>query len=214
MDLQRLVEEQDNLAKKVSLRNGFRSIKRVAGFDVSFSGKKMFCVGIVMDYENLEQIEKKVVRMKEIFPYIPTFLSYREYPAIAKTYILLKNKPDLIFLSGQGICHPRGLGLASHVGVFLNKPTIGVAKSRLCGEFKEPEPGNPEKIIFERKQVGWAFRDRFKPVFISPGHMISLKSSFDITLRCTRNHRLPEPLRVAHLYVNEAKMKYGDSKAK
>lgn len=212
MNLESLTNEQLKLAKQVSLKDGFISIRRVAGFDLSFSGKRIFCSGVVMDYETLEVIEKKIVRTKEFFPYIPTFLSYREAPAILKTYMRLKKKPDLVLLDGQGICHPRGLGIASHIGVSLNKPAIGVAKSRLCGDFREPRPGRPEKIVFDKRQVGWAFRDKYKPIFISPGHRVSLKSSLDIVLNCTKRHRLPEPLRIAHLYATEAKVKYGNRK--
>lgn len=212
MDLESLTNEQVKLAKQVSLKDGFSSIRRVAGFDLSFSGEKIFCSGVVMDYETLEVIEKKIVRTKEIFPYIPTFLSYREAPAILKTYMRLKKKPDLVLLDGQGICHPRGLGIASHIGVSLNKPAIGVAKSRLCGDFREPRPGRPEKIVFDNRQVGWAFRNKYKPIFISPGHRVSLKSSLDIVLNCTKRHRLPEPLRLAHLYATQTKVKYGNRK--
>lgn len=214
MDTERLVEEQTRLAGKVSLSDGFGEIKRVAGFDLAFSGKDIFCAGVVLDYKTLRLLEKKIVKTKVIFPYIPTFLSYRELPAILKAYMRLERKPDLLFLDGQGICHPRGLGLASHVGVFLGKPTIGVAKSRLCGDFREPRQGKPERIIFGNSQVGWVFRDRFKSVFISPGHMVSLRKSLEITLRCMKNHRIPEPLRIAHLCANEAKLKYGNRKAR
>jgi len=214
MDLERLREEQTRLAKKVSLKDGFKEIKRVAGFDLAFSGKEIFCAGVVLDYETLDVVEKRVVKTKEKFPYIPTFLSYREFPAILKTYMRLKKKPDLIFMDGQGICHPRGLGLASHVGVLLNKPSIGVAKSRLCGEFKEPKSGKSEKILFGKKHVGWVFRDKFKPVFISPGHRVSLRGSLEITLNCLKNYRIPEPLRLAHLYAEETKRKYGNRKTR
>lgn len=215
MDLERLIQEQTKLAKEVSLKDGFKSIKRIAGFDLAFSGKNIFCAGVVLDYETLDLIERGFVRTKEIFPYIPTFLSYREFPAILKAYMRLKKKPDLILLDGQGICHPRGLGLASHVGVFLNKPAIGVAKSRLCGEFRDPKPGKPEKILFKKKQVGWVFRDKkFKPIFISPGHRVSLSGSLKIALACLKNHRIPEPLRLAHLYANEAKVKHASRKTR
>ncbi len=212
MDLRRLTEEQSSLSRKVSLKDGFGRIRRVAGFDVAFSGGEMFCAGVVLDYPSMTLIEKKTSSMKEIFPYIPTFLSYREFPLVLKTYMRLERKPDLLFLDGNGICHPRGLGLASHVGVSLNKPSIGVAKSRLCGDFREPGTGKPEEISFGKRQVGWAYRGRSRPVFISPGHKVSLKSSLHISLRCMRSHRLPEPLRFAHLYAGEAKRKHGDYK--
>jgi deoxyribonuclease V len=126
----------------------------------------------------------------------------------------LKKKPDLLFLDGHGICHPRGLGLASHIGVSLGKPSIGVAKSRLCGDFREPKLGKPESIVFGKRQVGWAFRGRFRPIFISPGNMVSLDESLKVTLRCLRNHRLPEPLRLAHLYAGEAKRRHGNHEAR
>lgn len=214
MDLGRLIEEQKKLSKEVSLRNGFRTIERVAGFDLAFSGNSIFCAGVVIDYETLDVIEKKIVRTKEIFPYIPTFLSYREFPAILKTYMRLRNRPDVLFLDGQGICHPRGLGLASHIGVFLNKPTIGTAKSRLCGDFREPKPGKPSKLFFGKKHVGWVFMDKYKPIFISPGHGVSVRNSLDIVMKCMKKHRVPEPLRLAHLYAEEAKRKYGIRKTR
>lgn len=214
MELDRLIKEQEKLSKEVSLKNGFRKITRVAGFDIAYSGNKIFCAGVVLDYDSLELIEKKIVRTSANFPYVPTFLSYREFPAMLKAYLRLNNKPDIIFIDGQGICHPRGLGLASHIGVSLNKPSIGAAKSMLCGDFKTLRHGKPEKMFFANKQVGWAFMDKFKPIFISPGHRVSIRDSLDISLKCIKKHRTPEPLRLAHLYAEEAKRKHGNRKAK
>jgi deoxyribonuclease V len=213
MDLDGLRSEQAMLSKRVSLRDGFGDIRRVAGFDLAFSGRGIFCAGVVLDYEDMGLIEVKTAGMKETFPYIPTFLSYRESPAVLKTYMRLEKKPDIIFLNGHGVCHPRGLGLASHVGICLNKPSIGVASARLCGDFREPAPLRQERITFCGRQVGWVFRyGRFQKIFISPGHMVSMESSINITLECLKGQKLPEPLRLAHLYANRERMKHGKHK--
>ncbi len=194
-------EEQIKLSKKVILKSMFDRIETVAGFDCSFDGIKFVCAGVVLSYKDQKILDFVTLSGRVSFPYIPTFLSYRELPAILKAYNALKTKPDIILVDGQGICHPRGLGIASHLGVILNKPTIGVAKSKLCGEVSE------NKIILNGKQVGWCIitKTGCKPLFISPGHKVSLEDSLKIVKVCIRNHKLPEPLRYAHLYANRWK---------
>jgi len=208
-ELQRLRKEQTTLARKIILRDDFsRPLKTIGGFDLAFDKDRVFGAGVVLDYRTLKLIEVKTLVTEETFPYIPTFLSYREGPVIIEIYRKLKNKPDLLFVNGHGVAHPLSLGLASYVGVLINRATIGVARSKLCGKFKKPGTGKQEKLTFKGKQVGWVLRIRkdFREIFVSPGHMVSLESSVRIARDCLRNHKLPEPLRLAHLYANRVKM--------
>lgn len=200
-NLDRLVENQKTLARKVSLEDGFEKIKTIAGADSAFSRGKVFSTVVVTEYPSVKPLERSFHSEKEGFPYIPGFLSYREAPSIEKAFKKLKAKPDVILVDGQGICHPRGIGLASHLGIILDVPTIGVAKSRLCGEAKK------EKIFLKGSQVGWVLETKpgTRPLFVSPGHKVSIKQSQDIVKACIRNHKLPEPLRLAHLYSRSIK---------
>ncbi len=201
-DLDKLRKEQLEISKKVVLVDKPpKKIKTAGGFDVSYSKEKAHSAGVVLDFENLEIVEKRIVKTYARFPYIPTFLSFREGPLIMKAYEGLKTKPDVLMINGQGIAHPLRAGLATHVGVLLNKPTIGVAQKRLVGEYKIPKkPGEYSKLIFEGKQVGWVFKTKkgCNPIFVSSGHMVSLEKSLNIARECMRNSKLPEPLRFAH----------------
>jgi deoxyribonuclease V len=135
------------------------------------------------------------------FPYIPGLLSFREAPVILKALGQLPQPPDLIFIDGQGIAHPRRLGIASHIGVLTGLPTIGVAKSVLCGQYKDPgfKKGQMEPLVHKGEKIGTALRsrDNVKPLFISPGHKISHESAAKLVLRCLTKYRLPEPTRIA-----------------
>lgn len=208
MNIESLKWQQANLAKKVVLEDGFGKIKCVGGFDIAYSGKRFFCSAVVYDWEKPVVIEYKTLMGKEKFPYVTEFLAFREAPNMIGVYNSLRTRPDVLLIDGQGICHPRGMGLASHVGVLLDKPTIGIAKSRLCGDYKEPSRGGIEGLFLEGRQVGWVLRQKSKPIFISPGHKVSVKSCLKIVLHCMQERRLPEPLRLAHLYAKEAKNNY------
>ncbi len=132
---------------------------------------------------------------------MPGFLSFREGPAIIVTIQKLKTKPDLILFDGQGIAHPKGIGIASHIGVMLNIPTIGCAKSKLVGKFEKPDKdkGSRTYLYYKGERVGAVLRTRknVKPVFVSPGHMIDIKSAIEIVMNCATEYRIPEPLRRA-----------------
>jgi deoxyribonuclease V len=195
-NLDRLVKEQRSLARKVSLKNGFSNIKAIAGADSAFSKGRVFTSVVACEYPSLKPVESITHSEMESFPYIPGFLSYREAPSIEKAFRKLKAKLDVVLVDGQGICHPRGIGLASHLGIILNVPTIGVAKSRLCGDIKRG------RILLKGKHIGWTLETKpgTRPLFISPGHKVSIKSSLEIVKNCIKNHKLPEPLRFAHLY--------------
>jgi deoxyribonuclease V len=201
-----LIKIQEHIAKKVSLKNGFSKIKTIAGFDVAYLGEKAKVCGVVLDYRNLEIKEIVTHKFMAEFPYIPTFLSFREGPPIIEVYKMFKIKPDVLMIDGHGIAHPRKAGLASYIGVLLNKPTIGVAKSRLIGEYKEPKkPFSATKLMLGKNQIGWVLKSgkNYKPIFISPGHKISFRSSLKITMRCIKDEKLPEPIRIADFYANK-----------
>lgn len=206
--LEKKRKEQERIAEKVKIKDDFGEIKAVAGFDLAFSRERAFCSGVVLDYKTLEVLEKKASVYENPFPYIPTFLTFREAPAVENTYSKLEKKPDVVLINGQGIAHPLRCGSASHIGVLLGKPSLGVAQSRLVGEYKEPEEIlEPEKLIYKEKQVGWVIKTKknCNPVFVSSGHRVSVKSSLDIVRNCLKDHKLPEPLYLAHREANNLK---------
>ncbi len=142
------------------------------------------------------------------FPYVPTFLSFREAEPIVETFSSLRKKPEVLLVDGHGIAHPREIGLASHVGVLLETPTIGVAKKILVGEYNRHEDvGGASKILHKGRTVGFALNSRrnSKPIFVSPGHLVSLEKSLEVVKKCIKGHRLPEPLRLAHELSSKAK---------
>ena len=183
-------------------------VRYIAGTDISFSrGSHIIWAGtVVFSYPDMKRIEEKWIKEKTEFPYIPGLLSFREVPGVIKALKRLDTEPDLILCDGQGIAHPRGLGLASHLGLVINKPTIGCAKSRLIGEFKEPgnRKGDHSDLIFRDRVIGAVLRTRtgVKPLFISQGNMITLQESLKIVIDCCLKYRIPEPVREAHLLVN------------
>lgn len=190
----------------------FGEIKTVAGADISIlkSEKKLVCGIIVFSYPDMTEIERTYSVVDEMFPYIPGLLAFREGPAIIETYGKLGVKPDVLILDGQGTAHPRGVGIACHVGVLLDVPAMGIAKSRLYGFFEEPgaEKGSWTPLVSkERECIGAVLRtkDRTKPVFVSPGHRIDLDTALEIALSCSKGLRVPEPTRLADRYVAELK---------
>lgn len=191
----KLAALQKKLAKKVILRDMFpKKIKLIGGADEAFFEDKIISAIVICD-ARMRVVEKVHAILRVSFPYIPTFLSFREGPAILKAFAKLKHKPDILLINGCGRNHPRFCGLASHVGVLLNIPTIGVTQNLLCGEVKRG------KIFFERKNVGYKYRK----VFIAPGNKVSTRSALRIAKRCMRAHKLPEPLALAHIYAGEIK---------
>lgn len=193
---------QNQLKKYLVLDKAFKRIEKVAAVDVSFIGNRAVGAAAVFSFPDLKIIEKKIVFSRPTFPYVPGFLSFREGPIMLKALLRLKTEPDVILFDGQGIAHPREMGEATHLGILLDKPSIGCAKSRLVGEYKDPgrRKGSFSKICFEGKTVGAAVRTRegVKPNFVSPGHRIDLKSAVKIVLACTTKFRIPDPLRFVH----------------
>jgi len=200
---------QDALRQKLVLRPPKKPIRLLAAGDVSYDPKseKTFAGVLLFRYPEIELLEKASAQGKAIFPYIPTLLTFREAPLLLKAFSLLSAKPDLFLLDGQGIAHPRSMGIAAHIGVILNFPTIGCAKSRLIGTFDEPgmEKGSVSLLFNRGERIGTVVRTRtgVKPVFVSPGNRMDLETSVEIVLSLCRAYRLPEPQRQAHIFVNQ-----------
>jgi deoxyribonuclease V len=209
-------KEAIELQKKLAGRVRFIPLRKppqlVAGLDCAFSkdGKRIIAAVVVLELPDFEIIETQSAVCKVLFPYIPGLLSFREAPACLKAVEKLKTTPDLFIVDGQGIAHPRRLGLASHLGLFLDKPTVGCAKSRLLGSYEEPAfaKGSFSPMRDKQETIGAVVRTRtnVKPIFVSVGHKCTLNDAVEITLVCTNRYRLPEPTRLAHQLVNKLKL--------
>ena len=198
-------EIQLNLAKRVVTENGMINARFVAGIDISSPDAGGVAKGavVVLRYPELSIVEVEVAESKITFPYIPGLLSFRESPLILAACERLRNTPDLILVDGQGIAHFRRFGLASHVGLFLDLPTIGCAKSVLCGQHQPlgEEAGSRAELLDKGELIGAALRtkSRVRPIYVSVGHKIDLASALQWVIKCCRGYRLPEPTRLAHL---------------
>lgn len=204
---------QRELAKKVRLTPVKGEITRIGGLDCAFSKDKQYiaAVAVILTYPELETIETRQAVKKVDFPYIPGLLSFREAPACLAAIEKVKNQPDLWMIDGQGIAHPRRLGLASHLGLFIDAPTIGCAKSRLTGEYTPPgtKKSSSSPLIDKNSNevIGTVLRTRtnVKPLFISAGHKITLQQSVELVLKAAPKYRIPEPTRRAHITVSKLK---------
>ena len=196
---------QMRLATQVSKNNEVSKPRFIAGVDISVDKAGGMATGavVVLNYPELELVEAKVVYGKVGFPYVPGLLSFRESPLILSACEELSLAPDLVLVDGQGIAHPRRMGLASHLGLLLNTPTIGCAKSRLCGNHEMPgvEPGSYAELVDRGEVIGAALRTRHgvEPIYLSIGHRVDLQTAISWVLECCRGYRLPEPTRLAHL---------------
>ena len=198
-------ELQLSLAKKVVTENEVINPCLVAGIDISSPDAQGVASGavVVLRYPEMSIVEVEVAQGKITLPYIPGLLSFRESPLILAACEKLCNVPDLVLIDGQGIAHPRRVGLASHVGLFLDLPTIGCAKSILCGRHRPvgEEAGSHAELLDNGELIGAALRtkSRVRPVYVSVGHRIDLASALQWVIRCCHGYRLPEPTRLAHL---------------
>lgn len=211
VSIEHAAEIQRDLRRRVSLVDGFGEIRAVAGVDVSvLSGaKEGRAAVVVMSYPEFDVVEVRRAARALTFPYIPGFLSFRETPVILAAFEEIEHVPDVVIVDGHGIAHPRGFGIAAHLGVLLDTPTIGCAKSRLFGVYEEPESerGSSAPLLNEKgEQIGNVVRTRpgTKPVFASPGHLISFESAVRVILDCSPNYRLPEPIRAAHRLAGQS----------
>ena len=195
---------QNSLAQNIKMRHLPSNIKRVAGFDVSYLKEKNTLIAgmVIIDYPSLDFHDSFVITDQINFPYVPGYLSFREAPVILKLIEKHNHLADVLIFDGHGIAHPRGFGIASHIGVLTNEPSIGCAKKRLIGEFSPPDikRGSSTDLVFKGDIVGKVLRtkDNTKPIFVSVGHLVLLDEATQFVLNCTAKYRLPEPTRLAH----------------
>lgn len=204
INLEQLKLTQQQLAEQVNLTDDFNtSITLIGGTDVGFEdeGKITRAAIVILTYPDFHVVEYHVARLKTEFPYIPGYLSFREYPALLSAWEQVEHKPDLLLVDGQGVAHPRRLGIASHLGLLLDMPTIGVAKKRLCGHYNllPKVAGKVTPLTDKQQQIGWVLQSKnnCNPLFISSGHRISQDSALNWVNLCLRGYRLPEPTRWA-----------------
>ncbi len=202
---------QKEVASLVSRSKPQKPFRFVAGADAAFSKDGELCIAgvVVWDLKTRQTIEEHVATAKLRLPYIPGLLTFREAPAIIAALSKLRQTPDVLICDGQGIAHPRRLGIASHLGVFVDLPSVGCAKSRLIGEYEEPanKKGSKSPLFDKDTVIGTVLRtrDNVKPVFVSIGHKIDLQSAEKLIMDCTAGYRLPEPTRLADHLVAKAK---------
>ena len=216
-DYHAAVAVQNRLRPRILLRPLPGTIRLVAGADVSYDkGSRLMHAGVVvMRLPDFERIEQRALSKEVPFPYIPGLLSFREAPALLEVFRELRCRPDAVIFDGQGIAHMRGIGIASHVGLWLGVPSVGCAKSRLVGWHREVAAGRGRRapLRYERRIVGSVVRTRpgVKPVYVSPGHLADVRTSVRLVLRCARRFRLPETTRAAHRLVNELRSSRGEA---
>lgn len=203
------IEIQKRLRVALDFTTEPEQIETVAGVDVSYEkgSNTLFAAVVVMRLQGLEVVESATAIREATFPYIPGLLSFRESPAVLEAWSKLSRKPDCLICDGQGRAHPRRFGIACHLGLLLDLPSIGCAKSRLVGWYQEPGPrrGDVEPLYHQGEVVGAVLRTKegVEPVFVSQGHKISLKKAIEVVLLSSTKYRLPEPTRRADLLVNE-----------
>ncbi len=189
------------------------SVRHVAGADVSTQEERAFATVVVLDFPGLEVVEVAGFEAPLGFPYVPGLLAFREIPSVVGALREVQASFDALILDAQGLAHPRRMGLASHVGLFLDVPTVGCAKTVLVGEFEEPGPGKGEAtdMVHRGEVVGRAVRtrERVSPVYVSVGNRIDLQSSVELVLACCPKYRLPETTRQAHKAANQLRLAEG-----
>ncbi len=204
-------ETQIGLSKRIIFEDRLpRKIRLIAGIDVAYFRNVSIGAAVVLDYDSLKPVESQTATCRTSFPYIPTLLSFRELPPVLAAFRRLSVQPDIIMIDGQGFAHPYRCGFACHLGLILNKPTIGVAKSRLIGEAEEDPAEKDVALLKDKSEVLGAIvttRIGSAPVFVSVGHMISLKSAISIVKHCIHENRVPEPILKAHEAASSEKRK-------
>jgi deoxyribonuclease V len=213
------VKVQATLREKLVLAWDNRAITTIAGVDMSLTGEKAHAAIVVFHYPGLQPLEGVTADAPLVFPYIPGLLAFREGPAVLAAWEKLNTKPDLLLFDGQGIAHPRGLGIAAQMGLWLERPTIGVAKSRLYGRHAEPGPNRGDATaLYDRREkqrvIGMVLRtrERSNPLYISPGHLIDVPHALEFVQHCLAGYRLPEPTRWAHKVAAGEKLPVADNR--
>jgi len=205
---------QESLRARVELQDRFGEIRYVAGADMAFdpATEVAFAGVIVYRFPCLEEVERRMARRKLRFPYVPGLLSFRECPILLAAFARLETEPDLILIDGHGRAHPRRFGIACHIGILFDKPTIGCAKSRLVGEHQDPaeKAGSTTPLMLEGERLGVVLRtrDAVRPIYVSTGHRVSLDSAVDLVKQCGDGFRIPKPTREADHYVRDLRRAY------
>ncbi len=206
VQVDKLKRIQIECAKKVIQKDDFDGVETIGGMDLTFekideNPTRAWASLVVVELKTLRTVYSLVIEDRVSFPYIPTFLAFREMPLLLKLYEKTKVKPDVFFIDGQGTAHPRGCGIASHFGVETGEVSVGVAKTKLFGYYREPDRkrGSFTYLRYRDRIVGAVVRtkDNTQPIFVSVGHRISLKTAIDLVLKTSR-YRIPEPTRLAH----------------
>jgi len=199
---------QQELRQRIDLRPLEQPVHIIGGADISFNrfGTLFFGGIVLLSFPSLEPVACSLAKKETHFPYVPGYLAFREIPCLLQAWKQLPVKPDVLVVDGHGIAHPRRMGIAAHLGVVIDYPTIGCAKKILYGKYEEPGPQKGDKTAIKGgdESIGYALRtkERSKVVFVSPGHKITLEESLTLVSRATRKYRLPEPTRMAHEVVN------------
>ena len=211
---------QTALAEQVIRSDDFEEIRTVAGVDLAYPRTATGVVTgraavVVLTFPELEPVEEHVVTRPVTFPYSPGLLSFREAPVALAALEQLRVQPDLLLVDGHGIAHPRRFGIASHLGILLDLPTIGVAKSILVGSADEPgePPGDSTPLLDGDETIGTALRTRTRsrPIYVSPGHRVSVEAAASLVMRCARGYRLPEPTRLADRLAGQRELPTPDA---
>jgi deoxyribonuclease V len=203
---------QKELRERVRIEPMARPVETIAGADISFNkySATIYAGIVVLQLPTLEVVEEAGVTSTARFPYVPGLLSFRETPALLEAWAKLKTAPDAIMCDGQGLAHPRRMGIACHVGLLTGRPSFGCAKSVLVGKFDDPPPqrGQWTPMVDRGETVGAALRTKNKvlPVYVSPGHLLSLDDAVKLALACDGGYRIPEPTRRGHNFVNKLRL--------
>lgn len=209
LDLDSLRKEQMYLAKKIILKDKFDAPDVLAGVDLSYKNTTCIVAYVALKFKTLEVLEKNAIKHKVVFPYIPTFLAFREGPPTLALLEEINTRPDILMINGHGIAHPLFYGYASHIGVLTSIPTIGIATKLLYGMSSEipVNAGSYCYVNYKSRRVGAIFlsKEGCKPIIVSPGHLITLDSCIKIVKCSLKGHKLPEPLRLAHKLAQEEK---------
>ena len=208
-DIREATRIQDNLRHFIELKSAKKEYRLIAGADTAYSKKddSVFAAVVVMRFPELVTVDRARAQSMVSFPYQPGYFVFREGPVIIKALQRLQMAPDVIMFDANGVTHEKGIGMASHLGLLLDLPSIGCAKKRLVGEHDDPDNklNATKPLIYRGKQVGSVIRTRVdvKPLYISAGHKIDLESAAELVSATTRGYRLPEPMRVAHILSNK-----------
>lgn len=205
---QEAIAIQQQLRSKIIVERLTKPVHYVAGCDISFEkGSDVVYAGVVvLKLPELVEVANGTAITTAKFPYIPGLLSFRESPAVLEAWTNLQTQPDVLLVDGQGLAHPRRFGIASHLGLLLDLPAIGCAKSLLIGKYEEPAPqaGSYSPLVDKDETVGVALRtaENVSPIYVSIGHRVTLEDAIQLVMQCTKGYRIPEPTRQAHLLVN------------